>query len=524
MLDRDDRVDVVVVGSGPIGSAYAREILDRAPMSRVLLVEVGPALTDPPGVHLGNLDDEQAKADAKLRAQGPSQVRIERDPPFYERVGALLPGAAPELLERPGLFRVGPSSVHEGEEGLPVAAMSSAVGGMGVLWTASCPRPGGSEIVSFIPQDELDAAYERADELLGVDHRFNADAPTNVVIRRRLGEVFDAETPLARPVQPLPLAVSVDAAGKVHWSGVDGILRPYLNDERFELRPDTLARRIVLDGDAAVGVELEDRVTGNRYVQPAEHVVVAADALRTPQLLFASGIRPRALGRYLNDHLHMLAAMRLSPENSDAALLDDETVHQLPVGGTWVPFVEGERPFHGQFLQVGASPAQLANRDAPLADMRGVIAMSWYATKEIQASDRVEFSDDDVDGYGMPAMSIRYTVTDTDRETLRAMSETMGRAANALGDMLHPEPMLMPWGNSLHYQGTARMGAADDQTSVCDSESRVWGYRNVLVGGNCVIPTPTACNPTITSVALAVRGARGVAAEIRAHAQQGAIA
>ena len=30
--------------------------------------------------------------------------------------------------------------------------------------------------------------------------------------------------------------------------------------------------------------------------------MVAADALRTPQLLWASGIRPDALGRYLTEH------------------------------------------------------------------------------------------------------------------------------------------------------------------------------------------------------------------------------
>jgi choline dehydrogenase-like flavoprotein len=36
-------------------------------------------------------------------------------------------------------------------------------------------------------------------------------------------------------------------------------------------------------------------------------VVVAADAFHTPQLLWASGIRPRALGRHLNVH-HMATA------------------------------------------------------------------------------------------------------------------------------------------------------------------------------------------------------------------------
>ena len=43
----------------------------------------------------------------------------------------------------------------------------------------------------------------------------------------------------------------------------------------------------------------------------ARYVVVAADALRTPQVLFASGVRPPALGRYLNDQPQIVFAVRL---------------------------------------------------------------------------------------------------------------------------------------------------------------------------------------------------------------------
>jgi choline dehydrogenase-like flavoprotein len=56
------------------------------------------------------------------------------------------------------------------------------------------------------------------------------------------------------------------------------------------------------------------------------------------------------------------------------------------------------------------------------------------------------------------------------------------------------------------------MGQADDGDSVCGPDRQVWGVPGLFVAGNGVIPTATACNPTLTSVALAVAGARRIAA------------
>jgi choline dehydrogenase-like flavoprotein len=58
------------------------------------------------------------------------------------------------------------------------------------------------------------------------------------------------------------------------------------------------------------------------------------------------------------------------------------------------------------------------------------------------------------------------------------------------------------------------MGATDDETSVCSPDSEVWSAPGVFVAGNNVIPTSTAANPTLTSVALAVRGARRIARDL----------
>ena len=60
------------------------------------------------------------------------------------------------------------------------------------------------------------------------------------------------------------------------------------------------------------------------------------------------------------------------------------------------------------------------------------------------------------------------------------------------------------------------MGTADDGTSVSDPTGRVWGTANLYVGVNNVIPTATACNPTLTAVAMGVVTARTLAASLAA--------
>jgi len=58
------------------------------------------------------------------------------------------------------------------------------------------------------------------------------------------------------------------------------------------------------------------------------------------------------------------------------------------------------------------------------------------------------------------------------------------------------------------------MGPADDGTSVCDPHSRVWGVPGLFLAGNGLIPTANSCNPTLTSVAIAVRGAGALARDL----------
>jgi pyranose oxidase len=491
--------DVVVVGSGPVGTAIARELSDVDPSLRLMVLEAGPVVGETAGGHVKNIADPDAR-NAALAA-------LTRGP------GPLPGGTA----ARPGTALVGAGA-------MPNAAMSTNVGGMGAHWTAACPRPGDDELPDFLDAEVLDDVLTRAEELLAVTtHAFDR-APLTGAVQRVLGELFDR--PHRRPVGPMPLAVTAAADGSLHWTGPAVIAGDLWERPNVTLRAGTLARRIVLDGDRASGVEVVDLATGERETLAARAVVVAGDAFRTPQLLWASGIRPPALGRYLNDQPQVMAASLLDetfvPEDAPVDVELPQSAATAPGGGaivplsgvSWVPYA-ADRPFHGQVMQLDASPMPL---DAGVTVRPGqVVGLGWFCRKELSRDDRVWFDDAAPDEHGMPAIRIDYTLTEADEKSIAAAVGEVREAAEALGRPLG-EPFVLPAGSSLHYQGTTRMGQVDDGESVCDPTGRVWDTTNLYVGGNNVIPTATACNPTPTAVAMGVISARALCARFAEEA------
>ncbi len=496
-------VDVAIVGSGPTGAAYARILSERAPHAVVAMFEVGPTISDPPGAHVKNIIDPEIRAQAQLRSEGPGAGQATMNNPVAVAQG--------QRRARPGTFVLPDGYAFDGEDGLPLAAMSSNVGGMGAHWTAACPRPGGSERIPFLP--DLDELLSEGERLLGVTtHAFDG-APFSDLVRERLSIAVDEGRLPSTRVQRMPLAVHRREDGALVWSGSDVVMGDATRrNPNFTLFDESLVTRVLLEEGRAAGVEVRDQRTGETVPVRTRHVVVAADALRTPQVLWASGIRPDALGRYLNDQAQVVYAARIrgvepaaAPQPGASGALSEYS------GVNWVPFTDA-LPFHGQVMQLDASPVPLADDDP--VQPGSIVGLGFFCAKDLQREDRVEFADDLTDPYGMPAMRIHYRLTDRDRETLERARREIVRLAEAVGEPLGDEPLSLPPGASLHYQGTTRMGASDDGTSVCSPDSEVWAAPGVFVAGNGVIPTPTAANPTLTSVALAVRGARRIAGDL----------
>jgi len=508
-----DAVDVAIVGSGPTGAAYARILSEQAPQATMAMFEVGPTVSDPPGAHVKNIEDAATRADAQSRSEGPGAGAATVSSP-----GAVKSG---DRMARPGTYLLDDGYAFPGEDGLPVVAFSSNVGGMGAHWTGACPRPGESERIAFL--DDIDELLDEGDRLLGVTTDAFDGAPFTELVRDRLAAAVDEGRAADRRVQRMPLAVHRREDGRLVWSGSDVVFGDVTRaNPNFRLLDDSLVTRVLLESGRAAGVQVRDRRTGEVHEVRARFVVVAADALRTPQVLYASGIRPAALGRMLNDQSQVVFASRIrdaapaAASSGGPAGQSDE--HDIVAGAlseqsgvSWVPFTDAE-PWHGQIMQLDASPVPLAEDDP--AEPGSIVGLGLFTAKDLQWDDRVEFSDDTTDAYGMPAMSLHYRLTERDQEVLDRARAEIVRLGSAVGEPIDERPFTMPLGASLHYQGSVRMGAVDDGASVCGPDSEVWSAPGVFVAGNGVIPTATACNPTLTSVALAVRGARRIAQEL----------
>jgi choline dehydrogenase-like flavoprotein len=362
---------------------------------------------------------------------------------------------------------------------------------MGAHWTCAVPPPATAERPAAVEPDSFDAALAAATEYLSAKTGVFPATELGLTVRRLVTQVVGALP--GRPVQEMPLACIPMADGP-WWIGADTVLGAHADEPGFLLMTRTVCRRLLHRGGRVVAAELVDAVSGRVTTVETGVVVVAADAFRTPQLLWTSRIRLPALGRYLNEHHQVVATVvprakasrPLRPYTRDI----DERADLTAV--LWVPY-SAAHPHQGQVMVYEPATA------------RPQVGLAWYAPQEPVASNAVWFDDKHCDPFGMPAPRVDFALSPSEVARGRSAERLVRELAARIGvDAPHGGVALLPPGSSLHYLGTVRMGARDDGESVCDASGRVWGLANLFVAGNGVIPGPTACNPTLTAVALAV--------------------
>lgn len=479
--------DLAIVGSGPIGAVVAREVRRLHPDAVIVMIEAGPPVESArAGGHLLTAGTPETRALSLERSRAAIQTKY---------VDAATPVDAPQReYVLTGLIKAADYGIDAAS--FPRAAVGSNVGGLGIHWTAACPRPSAEEqpLTDAQGWPELLAAAEQA---LSVTRTAYPTGATAARVDAVLDGLFP-DAPAGRRPQRMPMAGRHDATGLLHRTG-PGDVFPALadgSDPTFTLLASTMCTRI--DQLAGERVALRLRPTsGEAITLEADAVVIAADVYRTPQLLYASGIRPPALGGYLNDHVFLVGSSVLPDVGADPV----PPAGEPHAGAWWVPTYTGQ-PFHGQLHQTYEA-----------ASGTRVIGLSWYVPTELDAGSRLHFAADALDRFGMPRIRVDYHVSDADRALVQRGRRAQAEAGHALGRFGVQSATVLEFGGSLHATGTVRIGA-DERSSVADESGRVHGTSAVFVAGNGAVPTALSCNSTLTAAGIAVATARTVAAKL----------
>jgi pyranose oxidase len=475
------RCDVFIVGSGLLGSTFARLLVERG--AQVVMADVG--------------DFHSRRAGENRKNSWMNQ----RDLIQYGH------------FVRAQLHPVRRCGIDQAQEhDYPNPLVSYAVGGMAVHWTCAIPEfHERLERPPFIAAAEWRALYDRAAALLNRHLDVFHCSVRHRVIKTELR---------ARgwPVEDTPMAAERTRGSEfVNYSGADTILGTLAEPgahERFDIVAEHCVQRLVRSpGNEHVidHAEIVDLKTGTRRRVYANTFVVAAGWLHTAQLLCTSALHTHhesALGRYFSDHTFAASTVLLKQSIIDAIAAEAGVEAGIPPRDAaphlYIP-VTDERPWQGMIFRESYQFEPVTGA----ADLRG-IDLKWFGMIEPVRDNCVTFDRDRLDRLGLPAAIFRLRLSDKDRALQRNMMTDMQNVAACLG-CYRPgaEPMLAPLGSAIHATGLTRMGPPEDagETSVVDPWSQVWGIDNLYLGGTSVIPTPTAANPTFTAIALAIRAA-----------------
>ncbi|CAE7138680.1 unnamed protein product [Rhizoctonia solani] len=456
--------DVFIAGSGPLGATYARQVLERHPSARVLMVEVGAQESPIVGMNMKNAVKYQRDLDAFTHI-----IRGAMQPMSIPTVGGFLPTLQGDAWSQSeGRSSVG-SPFNPDQD--PAQTMGNGyvtrtVGGMSTHWTCCCPEPHDDELLQCpIERSNMRRLLQQGKQLLNVRTDQFDTSIRHQFVKKALTEAY-REKDIAVTSLPLAAERSKTNATLIEWAGMNTVLGEYIDAKdahgrrRFKLLAEHLVVRFEADPSTPEKIKsalVRDLRTGTERNIGAKVFIAACGVVCTPQLLWNSGIRHKALGRYLTGHGHsfcqvvfrktLLDELRENNANPDPNDMIPIPLNDLePQVG--IPY-SSSHPFHTQFHRDSFSYGDVG----PQIDQRVVLDIRYFCMIELQESNRITFATEDrfgrpnTDIYGMPQPTFYFKTTAKDNQLAHRMMKEMCDTANVLGSYLPSAlPQFVPLG------------------------------------------------------------------------------
>jgi choline dehydrogenase-like flavoprotein len=385
-----------------------------------------------------------------------------------------------------------------------------------------------------ITYKELDPYYSEVEKLLelGGAQSKTAQVPDGDYLHLRSLNAIEGQF-RASVMRRWPLRhMVVNHVAQYEPAPFSPMLRLAIETGRLKLSPGKVVAMLAADGDNRyiTGVTAVCTATGAQETYRARSIVLAASAFETIRILLNSqskafphgvGNQNGLLGTRILEHIMVNFFSELPRSQQIKASSYGHNPFKLnaePHGFFIPPFSHREGTAVGYHRDYGVQ--------GTMSDRTGLVYIGAFGETVPQETNRLTLDARRKDQFGIPLASIDFT-WDTEDLTLRR------HAAGALAEMInafcndtkialrHPfirklyqalvtDDSLIPGSN--HECGGARMGN-DPSSSVVDPFNRLWDAPNVLVCDSACFPLIPYQNPTLTTMALALRASRHLAAE-----------